>query len=438
MTDALKNIGRKTVELSKWLKDVWTRIKRWMSRAIRVITWFTILSTLIISTTLLWIKFGPEIWDVTCGVFANVSQHTEDIMSVFITVVQSIVTLICCLGTVHFVLRLITMTLAPHDIFFSSPKLGRIKARVRNGRIVGFIAHLKGIQGEIPRLDPNDSDAYHTGPVHIDEETGKILNGEERIGGLWWKWYGVRFIGLDDIFKYKIEVATKQPDGTIKKDTVTADSLFFSGTYPMSIEEAETSDGIRGGLKFQITLQTTHAGESLKYKDWLDVVRNPILAIARDYVANESVEDLLKAKNELSSLKTGFIGCMKSLNSDSSGNKSLDFRVGQRVVAASITSVDFKDAVAKSMEAKKIAEGEAAAKRTSYEVDRDGIKMLGEARNLILKERREILSAKGGKLTAQVEQASITGEAIGKHKGTLVLGGTTIQSITADSEDEGS
>jgi len=339
---------------------------------------------------------------------------------------MNILLIAICVGIIHFVLRIMTMILAPKDILFSSPKLGRIKARVRNGKIVGYIAHLKGLIGELPTA----GGGTYTGLVHIDEETGKILAGPEEIRNFWWTFYGVRFIGLDSIYYYKTKKRTTDDKGKImKEEEVTARSLHFSNVFPMSSKEMETKDGNRADLNYTYTLQTTHAGESLKYNDWLMVVEAPVKGTVKDYVSGSDIQELIAFKNELSTSSDSFVNCLKKLNNDVVGNVSLHRRVGQRIIAGSLTDVGFKDVMADALEAKKIAEEQGQAIIATAKATADaqveearGYKVLETTKNEMRTERAKSFAGPGGNLAASLEQSERMSKAISEHKGTLVLG----------------
>jgi hypothetical protein len=173
-------------------------------------------------------------------------SRSLDLLSVQVAGMVAVAKYLTLLVIVYTALRLITLYFAPKEIFFSGVKPGRIKRINNNGKLVKFIAHLKGLTGILD--DPSQPDGLHIGACHIDEATGQILPGEEVINSIWWTLFGVRPLGFNSISDYKlkkkkiveVEVEEAGVDGKkkkVKKNVVveeefTASSLFFSESYP--------------------------------------------------------------------------------------------------------------------------------------------------------------------------------------------------------------
>ncbi len=335
--------------------------------------------------------------------------------------------IIVCLIITYLILRITTMILGNMDVFFSSPKQGRIKAITKSNKTVGFIAHLKGLTGELPAENPGDDN--YVGPVHIDEISGMILPGEEKIWDIWWIMFGVRFIGFNTIKQFQTERRTVGADGKPVIESVTASSLHFANTYPFWSDDLETKDGNKGDLGFTISLQTTNASESFKYADFVQVIIPSVQGGASDFVTDNNVKSLLETKNETINSPKSFIGFMRLLNQDRVGNISLHRKVGQLVTTANLTHKVFEDAIAKALEAAEEAKriGEAAVDTArlaadAKEQDARGDKAIKQVDIDILKQKKDIFSQSGGKEAAAVENGRLLSEAIGKHQGTLVLG----------------
>jgi hypothetical protein len=334
---------------------------------------------------------------------------------------------VVCWVITYLILRISTMILGGMDVLFSSPKQGRIKAVTKGNRTVGFIAHLKGLTGELPAENPGDDN--YVGPVHIDEVSGMILPGEEKIWDIWWIMFGVRFIGFNTIKRFDTERRTVGADGKPVIEKVTASSLHFANTYPFWFDDLETKNGNKGDLGFTISLQTTNASESLKYADFVQVIVPSVQAGSKDFVTENTVKSLLETKNETINSVKSFISFMRLLNQDRVGNISLHRKVGQLVTAANLTHIVFEDAISKALEAAEEAkrQGAAAVKKAKLEADAQVQKARGDKATKqvdvdILKEKKDIFAQPGGKEAAVVETSRQLSEAIGKHPGTLVLG----------------
>lgn len=341
---------------------------------------------------------------------------------------------ITCWIITYLILRITTMILGNMDVLFSSPKQGRIKAITKGNKTVGFIAHLKGLTGELPAKNPVDDN--YVGPVHIDEVSGMILPGEEKIWDIWWIMFGVRFIGLNTVKRFQTVRITAGADGKPVIEKVTASSLHFANTYPFWFDDLETKNGNKGDLGFTISLQTTNASESLKYADFVQVIVPSVQAGAKDFVTENTVKSLLETKNETINSNKSFISFMRLLNQDRVGNVSLHRKVGQLVTAANLTHIVFEDTVSQALEAEEVArkQGEALVEQATKAADAKeqearGNMALAQVEVDILKQKKDIFSQPGGKEAAVVENGRLLSEAISKHQATLVLGQQVIPTL---------
>jgi hypothetical protein len=249
--------------------------------------------------------------------------------------------------SLHVVVKTILVNLAKKDNFFTSPKIGRIKAQVRAGRIIRYIANLKGLN------------------KHIEEKTGRIGYGET--WGRWWSplWmiYGVRFIGLDSIKRYNIDIVNKEINPTTGEIKITteekeAGSIHFQGSYHRLISRVATLEMTEVNVLLSFTTETVHAGRSLKYASWIDVVNRAIDSFTREFIAHVPLTEVNKIKAEMEA--GGFVTQLKETLNDSKvgGNPGLKETVGQMVIAVNIEMIDFVD---KSVQ--EAAQAEEKAKR---------------------------------------------------------------------------
>jgi hypothetical protein len=230
--------------------------------------------------------------------------------------------------------RVFIPELAEADSFFSSPKLGRIKAKRRSGKIVGFIDNLVGKNR------------------YVNKNTGKIENGEREINNLCWRFFGAIFIGLDEIYKYKIAVeAEEDGDGNIKYIEKEASSIFLDGSYPLTTVLV-TRDGVRLKVKLQLKLTTLDASKALSLPiSWTIPVFTGVLGKSRSFVGSKNTMTLISSQNEGSvegidldeKVNSDLIREILSLNKPTLGNISLADMCGQRIDAINITYIGFAD-----------------------------------------------------------------------------------------------
>lgn len=349
---------------------------------------------------------------------------------------------------VYWFLRIKTVDWAAKNLFFVSPAFGRIKARIRGGYIIQYIANLKGLD------------------VYIDEETGKISSDIEVFDGVtgeliprkrgkisfWQKVFGVRFIGLDDVHEYDIEVTSVDKDGVATTETTKAHSLHYSASYHMVITGEKTSEGIPLGLHLRFTLKTHHAGQCLKFKsNWISVAKSHIKAATRDFVGKRGIRSILSMQTELpdsapvsttppvieKEAEFDFVKLIKSLNNSIKGNPGLIETLGQEIVSVNLESIEIEDksimdaliAQERAEEIGKatVAKAKADAEKTIAESGAELVKKLndvkaaeakGMAENAVFRNRVDTLG--GPKNMVEIEKWKNIG-LLKDLKGTLIL-----------------
>jgi len=234
--------------------------------------------------------------------------------------------------------RVFIPILAEQDTFFSSPKLGRVKAICRSGRIIGFIDNLVG-KGK-----------------YANKITGKIEVGEFIPRGFWWKFFGVYFIGLDQVYKYTVAIeAVEERNGEIKYVEKNASSIFLEGSYQLTAHFM-TCDGICLKIRLHLKLTTLDAAKALSLPvSWTIPVFAMVLGASRDFFGTRSLKKIISTRNEGMNDEneesgighSEYIKEILSLNKPNIGNISLEEMCGQRIDAVNIMDIDFVDSEAK-------------------------------------------------------------------------------------------
>jgi hypothetical protein len=308
--------------------------------------------------------------------------------------------------------RVFIPELAEADSFFSSPKLGRIKAKRRGGKIIGFIDNLVG---------KNRS---------VNKNTGKIENCEQETNNLCWKLFGAIFIGLDEIYKYKIAIeAEEDGDGNIKYLEKEASSIFIEGSYPLTTVLV-TRDGVRLKVKFQLKLSTLDASKALSLPvSWTIPVFTAVLGKSRSFVGSKNTITLISSQHEGSlegidldeKVNSDLIKEILSLNKPAFGNISLADMCGQYIDAVNITYVGFAD---KETEKDFLAPFVAERKATATT-------LMGNAEAAVYEKKHSSLGSNPG-ATAQVIAAERHSTMSGLT--TLVNGGKTVMAIPVENK----
>jgi regulator of protease activity HflC (stomatin/prohibitin superfamily) len=297
----------------------------------------------------------------------------ERVMNSFIFVwwiIGGVAILAIFLYGLYLLARIYVPKLAENDTFFSSPKLGRIKARRRSGRIVQFIDNLVGKN------------------KHVNPDTGKIEPGEIRPTGFWWDRFGVHFIGLDDIYEYKIATeATEGDDGQLKYKEDQASSIFLEGSHLIAAILL-TKDGVRLRVKLQLKLTTLDAAKALSLPiSWTIPVFAAVLGASRDFFGAREAGELISAQNEGDKVSvntqvianSGFVELIRNLNT-STGNLSLAEICGQHIDAVNVVDIDFADkATEEAFWAPFVAEEEAQKQIKDAEAYAQAVKIKSEA-----------------------------------------------------------
>ncbi len=229
---------------------------------------------------------------------------------------------------------------AEKDGFFCSPKLGRIKARRRAGRIISFLDNLVG-KGK-----------------HVNKDTGKIEPGEVPPTGFWWNLFGVQYIGLDDVYSYSIATeAAEGADGELAYKTEMASSIYYENSFPL-VAILMTKDGIRLKVKFRLKMTTRDAAKALSLPiSWSIPVFAAVYAASRDFFGARKTMKLITLQNERGRLNvrtkvaetSEFIELILSLNETGVGNISLEDICGQHIDAVSIVDIDFFDEATRAL-----------------------------------------------------------------------------------------
>ena len=336
----------------------------------------------------------------------------------------------CFLVVIYFALRVITIVVSKREgeraRFFVTVKPGRIKRRVRGENIIEYFANLK------ERVK------------HIDEKTGVILDGQEGMfegnnGSFWWRFFGVRWIGLDSIYTSPMEKYNLKGDasGNLEKITEITESLFFQGSYLDKLLDAESKGGIRVSLTFRVLIETVHAGKTSTHKFFLPLVLDPIKAMQRDFIGSLSPEKILsmhyagKLKSKANKDFAAMIGIL---------NPGIEDIVGQKIVSINVIGIEIHPEDIAKIEAKKNAQlaGDAAivASERAITVATNKAKAAieeakgtSEASRLNLSVGVEMIErgvkAMGGDTEAYATVAS--SEALSKfHGGSLVIGNASI------------
>lgn len=322
----------------------------------------------------------------------------------------------------YYSLRIVFGLLASKNILFTSPKLGRIVAKTREGRISGYIGNLWGLG------------------YSVDKKTGTVTVGERNyVSFLWWA-FGVTWIGLDKIHRYPFDVVKIDENGKIKVENVTAESIFHTGSYLLEATDAETTEGTPVSIRLRVNLQTVNAGLSLRYPNWQAIVFDAIKAACRDFVGAHGVRELFTMQNE-GALKlnvkdienSGFVELIKSLNNNIKGNPGLDLTVGQTIVSVNLITLVIEDAEIKNLiQAKLKAEetgnaGVATARLAAEQAEHEAKKKrtIADADLYVKQQEAEgmkaMVKAFDGKPDLLVE--TLKWKYLGEIKGTLAFGG---------------
>jgi len=318
--------------------------------------------------------------------------------------------------------------LAVRTILLASPKIGRAMARTRNGKITGYIANMAGLGHD------------------IIPETGELFKSQSTNHGWLWDHYGVLWIGFDKIHKYNITVVKIDKDGNYKKETVVAESLFLSQSWPMIIsDELKTKEGIELVAKVNLNLILTHAGLGMGHQpNWSIVIDMAVMAAVRDFCGSHSIDEVFSRPHEGSiadHTKSKLIDLILSLNNGTEGNPGLKDKIGMQIASFNLISIDIVDEkVKEQLQAKFNAEQEGKARVTTAEADvqvaekellartkraeallvekqkeAEGVKAIGDAKNAVLLKRVEAFGNK-----PELLAAIMTAE--GYQAGTLVFG----------------
>lgn len=184
-----------------------------------------------------------------------------------------LISVVFLLTVLYLGLRLGLSALAEKNILVTTMKNGRIKFVIKTvgGPVVQYLANLKGLG------------------KHINEETGMIEDGEEEIhqgnrGSIFWRLFGVRWIGLCSIYKY--EFPKRLIDGISPEgETVTAESLFYRSAYPVECKDVESKGTIKFHFKIRIGIEIMDSAKTISLgPNWPSYFINPAKGALRGVV----------------------------------------------------------------------------------------------------------------------------------------------------------
>jgi hypothetical protein len=326
--------------------------------------------------------------------------------------------------------------LAEKEKFFSSPKLGRIKARKRGNRIIGFFDNLVG-KGK-----------------HVNPITGIVEPREILDRGFWWKHFGAVFIWLDDIHEYEIaKEAVEGDNGELVYTTDTAHSIFVDNILPLTAKLL-TADGILLLFRLQIISETVDGSKALSLPvSWTIPEFKAVYATARDFVGARKVVDLITSQNEGGTIKiygkeifnSGFVPLMLNLNNSipGEGNVSLRDTCGQKIVAVNVVDIDFVNPAEKeAFSTPIIANREAQRKVEDAKAERDAMVAIAEGEKTSAHNKAEAIRKVGAAEASVLKKKAkaigpgasnvLTAEAISKMTGLKVLGGNTMVGLNEE------
>jgi len=336
-------------------------------------------------------------------------------MNTLFLVLTNLVLLITFLFGLYLCSRILIPLLAEKETFFSSPKLGRIKARRRNGKIVSYFDNLA-------RKDK-----------HVNQVTGKIENGENFHKGFWWELFGVCFIGLDDLYHYNIAVEAKGNGGDelkyIEKET---SSIFLEGSYTLT-EIFTTKDGVRIRVKLQLMLETLDASKGLSMPtSWTIPIFAAVFGVGRYFFGSNTIRALITTNDDddetgasLGNIRNSdLIGQILDLNTPKVGRVSLEETCGQCIRAVDLIDIGFVDEeTRKAYSAPFVAKQEAQKQIKEAEAYANAIRIKSEADKLAADNIATAITVKGN------AEAGVYSK---KHKGLGSDSRSTAQVIAAE------
>jgi hypothetical protein len=315
--------------------------------------------------------------------------------------------------------RVFIPVLGAKDAFFSTPKLGRVKARGRGGKIVGFFDNIIGKN------------------KHVNKLTGKIEDGEVLPNNFWWNNFGAHYIGLDEIYRYQIATeAIENENYELKYEIKDASSIFIEGSYPLTAYFV-TKDGVRLKIKLQLKLTTLDVAKALSLPlSWTIPVFATVLASSRDFFGSRTTKMLIATPNEGRNGNTDshefrnsdYINQILSLNEPKIGNVSLEQLCGQRIDAVNIIDIDFVD--------KETREAFYAPFVAEQKAEKQVMEALAYARTVKIKSEADSLAAENialAKTKIGTAEADVYAK---KHVGLGNDSKATAQVVTAEKQSE--
>jgi hypothetical protein len=197
-----------------------------------------------------------------------------------------LISIVFLLTVLYLGLRLGLSALAEKNILVTTMKNGRIKfvTKTVGGPVIQYLANLKGLG------------------KHINEETGMIEDGEEKIhqgnrGSILWQLFGVRWIGLCSIYKY--EFPKRLIDGISPEDeTVTAESIFYRSAYIVECKDVESKGTIKFHFKTRIGIEIIDPAKTISLgTNWPSYFINPAKSALRSVVNSIKPMDVMTQKS---------------------------------------------------------------------------------------------------------------------------------------------
>ena len=242
-------------------------------------------------------------------------------------------------GVAHITFRIVLPILAEHGKLFAAPKLGRIIPIQRGRNVVAYLANTKSLGRK------------------VNEETGEVFLGEPGNLGLFWSLYGVRWIGLNTIYHYKLKLWVAGPGGALIETTEDAGSIYLFGTYDVPIPDKNSKEGVTIGCTERVNTETVHAGISIGSPNWFAKTMAAVVSSTRDFIGVSSAEHFYSIQIEGGGTQaiSDLVERMKKLNDDTHGNPGLPKTTGQKIVSVNLTAIKLDEIVRKALEAKVVA-----------------------------------------------------------------------------------
>jgi hypothetical protein len=253
-------------------------------------------------------------------------------------------------------------------------------------------------------------------------------------------------------------------DGEITKPiSEIAHSIFIRQKLTIVVDKARTLDMIPIRMIVQPIIETDHAGLSLNFYNWNELIETQIEAACREFIANNDLRTVTKEKSEEGGKLWKYVmllnyGSRKNITEDyllnnteeklpdgqkdvkkTKGNIGFPEQFGQKLIGFSVyKQVILDDSVVEAVRAQEVSnekylgeKRDAEARALVMEIEAGGtlraaqkeaeaIKAVGDAKNAVLEQTAKLVTPRGAKELRQTEAMAL---AVEKHNGTLSLGG---------------